>query len=42
LKLLGAQEVQLEAVSFGDTRPYTQEKTEAAWAKNRRVEFKAR
>jgi peptidoglycan-associated lipoprotein len=42
LILLGAQENQLEAVSFGDTRPYAQEKSEAAWAKNRRAEIKAR
>jgi peptidoglycan-associated lipoprotein len=40
LKLLGAREDQMEAVSFGDTRPLTQEKTEAAWAKNRRAEIK--
>jgi peptidoglycan-associated lipoprotein len=41
LKLLGAQEDQLEAVSFGDTRPYVREQSEAAWAKNRRAEIKA-
>jgi peptidoglycan-associated lipoprotein len=40
LKLLGAREDQIEAVSFGDTRPLSQEKTEAAWAKNRRAEIK--
>jgi peptidoglycan-associated lipoprotein len=40
LKLLGADEARIEAVSFGDTRPLSREPTEAAWAKNRRVEIR--
>jgi peptidoglycan-associated lipoprotein len=38
--LLGVQEVQLEAVSFGEEKPAVQGSDEAAWAKNRRVELK--
>jgi len=38
--LLGVQDVQLEAVSFGEERPAVQGSDEAAWAKNRRVELK--
>ena len=37
LALLGAQENQLEAVSFGKERPAVQGSDEAAWAKNRRA-----
>lgn len=39
LVLLGAQEGQLEAVSYGKERPAAAGSDEAAWAKNRRVEL---
>jgi len=39
LALLGASDVQLEAVSFGKERPAVQGSDEAAWAKNRRAEL---
>jgi len=39
LVLLGAQEGQLEAVSYGKERPAVAGSDEAAWAKNRRVEL---
>jgi len=39
LALLGANESQLEAVSFGKERPAVQGSDEAAWAKNRRAEL---
>lgn len=39
LALLGAQDTQLEAVSFGKERPAVQGSDEAAWAKNRRAEL---
>jgi len=39
LALLGAQDAQLEAVSFGKERPAVQGSDEAAWAKNRRAEL---
>ena len=42
LTLLGANEAQLEAVSFGKERPAAQGSDEAAFAKNRRVEIVAR
>jgi peptidoglycan-associated lipoprotein len=42
LVLLGVQDAQLEAVSFGEERPAEQGSNEAAWAKNRRVELKDR
>jgi peptidoglycan-associated lipoprotein len=42
LALLGAADNQVEAVSFGKERPALQGSDEAAWAKNRRVEFKDR
>ena len=42
LNLLGVQEGQYEAVSFGKERPADAGSDEAAWAKNRRVEIKAR
>ena len=42
LVLLGAQDAQLEAVSFGEERPAVPGSDEAAWAKNRRVELKDR
>ena len=42
LTLLGANDAQLEAVSFGKERPAMQGSDEAAWAKNRRVELGSR
>jgi peptidoglycan-associated lipoprotein len=39
LELLGANDNQLEAVSFGKERPAVQGGDEAAWAKNRRAEL---
>jgi peptidoglycan-associated lipoprotein len=42
LTLLGAQDAQIEAVSFGKERPAAQGSDEAAWAKNRRAELKDR
>jgi peptidoglycan-associated lipoprotein len=42
LVLLGVQDTQLEAVSFGEERAAVQGSDEAAWAKNRRVELKDR
>ena len=38
--LLGAQEVQIESVSYGEERPAVSGSDEAAWAKNRRAELK--
>jgi peptidoglycan-associated lipoprotein len=42
LVLLGAQDNQLEAVSFGKERPAAQGSNEAAWAQNRRAEINTR
>ena len=42
LTLLGADQVQLEAVSFGKERPAVQGENEEAWAKNRRAELASR
>jgi peptidoglycan-associated lipoprotein len=42
LKLLGATDTQLEAVSFGQERPVAQGNDESAWSKNRRAELKDR
>ena len=42
LTLLGADQTQLEAVSFGKERPAAQGEDEAAWAKNRRAELAGR
>ncbi|HNG82271.1 MAG TPA: peptidoglycan-associated lipoprotein Pal, partial [Burkholderiaceae bacterium] len=42
LELLGAQESQMEAVSYGEERPAVAGSQEAAWAKNRRAELKDR
>ena len=42
LKLLGAKEGQMEAVSFGEERPAATGNDESAWAKNRRAELKDR
>jgi len=38
--LLGVPESQVEAVSYGKEKPAAQGADEAAFAKNRRVEFK--
>jgi len=40
LALLGANDGQLEAVSFGKERPAVQGSNEEAWAQNRRAELK--
>ena len=40
LLLQGAQPVQISTVSFGEERPAEFGNDEAAWAQNRRVEFK--
>ncbi|MDO9073702.1 MAG: peptidoglycan-associated lipoprotein Pal [Rubrivivax sp.] len=42
LKLLGANDGQMEAVSFGAERPAATGSNEDAWAKNRRAELKDR
>ncbi|MEO8156134.1 MAG: peptidoglycan-associated lipoprotein Pal [Rhizobacter sp.] len=42
LKLLGVNDTQVEAVSFGKERPAVQGSDEAAWAKNRRAELNNR
>ena len=42
LTLLGANDGQIEAVSFGKERPAVQGSDEAAWAKNRRAELTPR
>ena len=42
LTLLGADQTQLEAVSFGKERPAVQGENEEAWAKNRRAELAGR
>jgi peptidoglycan-associated lipoprotein len=42
LTLLGAQDAQIEAVSYGEERPAAAGSTEAAWARNRRAELKDR
>jgi peptidoglycan-associated lipoprotein len=42
LVLLGVQDSQIEAVSFGEERPQERGADEAAWAKNRRAELKDR
>ena len=42
LALLGANEAQVEAVSFGKERPVSEGHDEAAWAQNRRAEIKDR
>ena len=42
LELLGVGDRQVEAVSFGKERPADPGHDEAAWAKNRRAEFKDR
>ena len=42
LTILGVNDAQLEAVSFGKEKPAVQGATEEAYAKNRRVEFSYR
>jgi len=42
MTLLGANDNQIEAVSFGKERPAAQGSDEAAWAKNRRAELTPR
>jgi len=42
MALLGVQEGQLEAVSYGKERPADNGHDEAAWAKNRRAELRER
>jgi peptidoglycan-associated lipoprotein len=42
LTLLGVDQTQLEAVSFGKERPAVQGENEEAWAKNRRAELASR
>ncbi|HMM84117.1 peptidoglycan-associated lipoprotein Pal [Azohydromonas sp.] len=42
LTLLGVDDAQLEAVSFGEERPAVAASNEDAWAKNRRAELKDR
>jgi peptidoglycan-associated lipoprotein len=40
--LLGAQDAQIESVSYGEERPAATGSDEAAWAKNRRAELRDR
>ena len=42
LTLLGVQDSQVEAVSYGEERPAVTGSDEAAWAKNRRAELRDR
>ena len=42
LLLLGVNDSQVEAVSFGDARPLARGQNEEAWAQNRRAEIKDR
>jgi peptidoglycan-associated lipoprotein len=37
--VLGAQEIQIEAVSFGEEKPACTDANEACWAKNRRADI---
>ena len=39
LALMGVQETQMEAVSFGKEKPAVQGSGEEAWSQNRRVEL---
>ena len=39
LTLLGASSTQIESISYGKEKPAVPQESEAAWAKNRRVEF---
>jgi len=40
LRLAGASDAQLEAISFGEERPAVEGHNEEAWAQNRRVELR--
>jgi peptidoglycan-associated lipoprotein len=42
LTLLGVQDGQVEAVSYGEERPAASGSDESSWAKNRRAELKDR
>ena len=42
LTLVGAQDAQIEAVSYGEERPAVSGSSEEAWAKNRRAELRDR
>jgi len=42
MQLLGANDSQIESVSFGKERPAVEGQDEAAWARNRRAEIVAR
>lgn len=42
LVMMGADELQLEAISFGEERPAVQGSDESSWARNRRAELKER
>ena len=39
MQVLGVQEVQIEAVSFGEEKPACTDSNEACWAKNRRADI---
>jgi peptidoglycan-associated lipoprotein len=39
LKILGAKESQMEAISFGEEKPMATDHDETAWAKNRRADL---
>jgi peptidoglycan-associated lipoprotein len=40
MRLLGAAENQIEAVSFGEEKPRGQGHDDASWAENRRSDFR--
>jgi peptidoglycan-associated lipoprotein len=42
MALMGVQDGQIEAVSYGKERPAVTGTDESAWAKNRRVELRDR
>ena len=42
MTLVGANDAQIEAVSFGEEKPAVQGSSEEAYAKNRRVEIRYR
>lgn len=42
MKLLGATEAQMEAVSYGEERPKATGRDEASWAQNRRADIRYR
>jgi peptidoglycan-associated lipoprotein len=39
MKLMGAKDVQIEAVSFGSEKPKAVGRDEASWTQNRRVDI---